>query len=109
MYRRKLRHSRVKNLYKFASFKTASAHTVESSPEFDACYHFEYSPQVKSFIAQPIGFTYSIHGKTNPYTPDFKIINNKNSLNTNNINSKYNYTVLLLLIFVYTCKYDLTV
>jgi len=80
MYRRKLRHSRVKNLYKFASFKTASAHTVESSLEFDACYHFEYSPQVKSFIAQPIGFTYSIHGKTNPYTPDFKIINNNQKI-----------------------------
>ncbi len=53
MYRRKLRHSRVKNLYKFASFKTASAHTVESSLELDACYHLEYSPQVKSFIAPP--------------------------------------------------------
>ncbi|MYL24302.1 endonuclease [Halomonas alkaliantarctica] len=72
MYRRKLRHSRVKNLYKFASFKTGCSHTVESSLEFDACYHFEYSPQVKTFVAQPLGFAYLIDGKTNPYTPDFK-------------------------------------
>lgn len=74
MYRRKLRHSRVKNLYKFASFKTGCTHTVESSLEFDACYHFEYSPQVKAFIAQSLGFTYLLNGKANPYTPDFKIL-----------------------------------
>ena len=74
MDRRKLRHSRVKNLYKFASFKTGCTHTVESSLEFDACYHFEYSPQVTAFIAQPLGFTYLLNGKANPYTPDFKIL-----------------------------------
>ncbi|CAM4159718.1 TnsA endonuclease N-terminal domain-containing protein [Vreelandella rituensis] len=74
MYRRKLRHSRVKSLYKFASFKTGCTHIVESSLEFDACYHFEYSSQVKAFFAQPLGFTYLFDGKANPYTPDFKIL-----------------------------------
>jgi hypothetical protein len=47
--------------------------TVESSIEFDACYHFEYSPDVKTFEAQPIGFKYKFNGRICKYTPDFKI------------------------------------
>ena len=42
MYKRKLKHSRVKNLHKFASQKNKSTCLVESSLEFDACFHFEF-------------------------------------------------------------------
>ncbi len=75
MYRRKLRHSRVKNLYKFASAKNHSVLTVESSLEFDACFHFEYSDDVLSYEAQPEGFYYCYGAKTLPYTPDFRLVN----------------------------------
>jgi len=51
MYRRNLKHSRVKNLFKFASLKMDSIMTVESALEFDRCFHFEYSPDVISFEA----------------------------------------------------------
>ncbi|EHK62474.1 TnsA endonuclease N-terminal domain family protein [Halomonas sp. GFAJ-1] len=75
MYRRKLRHSRVKNLYEFASAKNGNVLTVESTLEFDACFHFEYSNDIQSFEAQPIGFHYNYEAKTLPYTPDFRLIN----------------------------------
>ena len=37
---------------------------MESSLEFDACFHFEYSPKIKAFEAQPIGFMYDFEGKS---------------------------------------------
>lgn len=73
MYRRRLKHSRVKNLYKFASPKMNRVLTVESSLEFDACFHFEYTPSISSYEAQPEGFYYSFGDKKLPYTPDFLI------------------------------------
>ncbi|MFD1009109.1 Tn7 transposase TnsA N-terminal domain-containing protein [Oceanisphaera ostreae] len=73
MYRRRLKHSRVKNLFRFASSKTKSVLTVESSLEFDTCFHLEYSPEITTFEAQPEGFYYSFEGKRCPYTPDFKV------------------------------------
>ena len=79
MYRRKLRHSRVKNLYKFASAKNHNVLTVESSLEFDACFHFEYSDDVVSYEAQPAGFYYCYEAKTLPYTPDFRLVNSSGS------------------------------
>jgi hypothetical protein len=48
--------------------------TVESSLEFATCYHFEYSPDVKSFEPQPLGYNYYFNGRTCKYTPDFKIV-----------------------------------
>ena len=74
MYRRNLKHSRVKNLFKFASLKMDSVMTVESALEFDTCFHFEYSPDVISFEAQPEGFYYGFMGKELPYTPDFLVV-----------------------------------
>lgn len=71
MIRRKLKHSRVKNLYKFASQKNKATCLVESSLEFDACFHFEYSREIKSFEAQPLGFEYEFDGRICRYTPDF--------------------------------------
>ncbi|WP_125783231.1 TnsA endonuclease N-terminal domain-containing protein [Pseudoalteromonas rubra] len=73
MIRRKLKHSRVKNLYKFASQKNKTTCLVESSLEFDACFHFEYSREIKTFEAQPLGFEYEFDDRTCRYTPDFLI------------------------------------
>jgi hypothetical protein len=47
--------------------------TVESGLEFDTCFHFEYSPNIISFEAQPEGFYYYYLGKELPYTPDFLV------------------------------------
>lgn len=78
MYRRHLKHSRVKNLFKFVSAKMNQVLTVESYLEFDTCFHLEYSLSITSFIAQPEGFTYRFEGRELPYTPDFQVIENKN-------------------------------
>ncbi|MEZ9819889.1 Tn7 transposase TnsA N-terminal domain-containing protein [Shewanella sp. 10N.286.45.A1] len=63
----------MKNLFKFASLKNRASLTLESSLEFDACFHFEYSKSVSAFEAQPIGFYYQYYGKSLPYTPDFLV------------------------------------
>ncbi len=54
MYRRHLKHSRVKNLFKFVSAKMNTVFTVESSLEFDTCFHLEYSPAVTEFEAATV-------------------------------------------------------
>ena len=74
MYRRHLKHSRVKNLFKFVSAKMNTVFTVESSLEFDTCFHLEYSPAVKAFEAQPEGFYYAFEWRDCPYTPDFRVV-----------------------------------
>ncbi|PSV48667.1 hypothetical protein C9J47_09175 [Photobacterium indicum] len=76
MYRRKLKHSRVKNLFKFVSAKMNQVMTVESYLEFDTCFHLEYSSSITSFIAQPEGFIYHLDEQDLPYTPDFQIVEN---------------------------------
>ncbi len=73
MYRRHLQHSRVKNLFKFASVRMGIVLTLESSLEFDTCFQLEYSPAVKTYISQPEGFYYEFEGKSYPYTPDFLV------------------------------------
>jgi hypothetical protein len=45
--------------------------TVKSALEFDTCFHFEYSPNITSFEAQPEGYYCNYLGKKLPYTPDF--------------------------------------
>ena len=77
MYRRHLRHSRVKNLFKFVSAKTNSVITVESALEFSACFHLEYSRAVTFFEAQPEGFFYAFDGAKYPYTPDFRVVDSQ--------------------------------
>lgn len=74
MYKRNLKHSRVKNLYKFVSAKMNRVFIVEGSLEFDTCFHLEYSPHIHSYEAQPVGFVYQCFNRDCPYTPDFKII-----------------------------------
>ncbi len=71
MYRRNLKHSCVKNLFKFACLKMDSAMTVKSGLEFDTCFHFEYSPDVISFAAQREEFYYGFLGKELSYAPGF--------------------------------------
>lgn len=73
MYTRTLRPSPVKHIYKFASHKNGNVQTVESSLEFNACFHFEYANEVKSFVAQPEGFYYQFEDRTCSYTPDFEL------------------------------------
>ncbi|MDI3326526.1 Tn7 transposase TnsA N-terminal domain-containing protein [Pontibacterium granulatum] len=80
MYRRNLKYSRVKNLFKFASPKMDNVLVVESALEYDACFHFEYSPDIVAFEAQPEGFYYSFCGKRLPYTPDFRVYDRVNGV-----------------------------
>ncbi|MFA8091449.1 TnsA endonuclease N-terminal domain-containing protein [Klebsiella oxytoca] len=47
--------------------------TLESSLEFNACFHLEYSTAVKTFEAQPEGFYYNFDGQICSYTPDFRV------------------------------------
>lgn len=51
MYTRTLRPSPIKHIYKFASHKNGNVQTVESSLEFNACIHFEYANEARSFVA----------------------------------------------------------
>jgi len=73
MYRRNLRYSRVKNLYKFASPKMNTVYTVESSLEFDTCFHLEYSPSIIQFEAQPLGYKYQFVSHNQILTFDFHV------------------------------------
>lgn len=54
-----------------------TVYTVESSLEFDSCFHLEYSFDVESFEAQPQGFYYDFEGKRCPYTSDFRMMDRK--------------------------------
>ncbi len=75
MYNRNLRKpSPVKNVFKFASRKNRSTIMCESSLEFDACFHLEYSEKVVSFASQPTGIEYFDNSnKKRRYTPDFTV------------------------------------
>ncbi|EGQ8953746.1 heteromeric transposase endonuclease subunit TnsA [Vibrio parahaemolyticus] len=70
MKKRILKNSKVKNISRFVSLKTDSVQTTESDLEFDACFHFEFAPQIKTFETQPLGFKYRMNGRLRRYTPD---------------------------------------
>lgn len=72
--KRVLGKSAVNNIYRFPSHKTGGTILTESTLEFNACFHFEYSPQVISFESQPLGFEYELENKIHSYTPDFETI-----------------------------------
>ncbi|MEY8214680.1 MAG: TnsA endonuclease N-terminal domain-containing protein [Colwellia sp.] len=75
MYNRNIeRPSPTKNIFKFASCKINDIVTVESSLEYLACFHFEYSDDVETFESQPTGYKYNFKGKECSYTPDFKLV-----------------------------------
>ncbi|WP_245884137.1 hypothetical protein [Vibrio albus] len=52
MKKRILKNSKVKNISRFVSLKTDSVQTTESDLEFDACFHFEFAPQIKTVALQ---------------------------------------------------------
>jgi len=62
-----------KSIFKFASPKMGKMVKVESSLEYDACFHFEYSPSITSFITQPCGVDYQLNGRTQTFYPDFLV------------------------------------
>lgn len=70
MKKRILKNSKIKNISRFVSLKTDSVQTTESDLEFDACFHFEFAPQIKTFETQPLGFKYQLNGRSRRYTPD---------------------------------------
>lgn len=72
MKKRKLGKSRNKRIYGFNSIKSEKHFRVESSLEFEACYHLKFQANISSFEAQPLGYEYQSFGKTAKYTPDFK-------------------------------------
>lgn len=46
--------------------------TVESSMEFETCFHLEFFSRIETFEAQPEGYYY-FEGQKFPYTPDFRV------------------------------------
>ncbi|WP_422132810.1 TnsA endonuclease N-terminal domain-containing protein [Endozoicomonas sp. ALD040] len=68
---RKITKSRVKQIYSFYSHKTGEKFLVESGLEYDACFNFEYDPEIEGFEPQPLGFRYKEFGRVSFYTPDF--------------------------------------
>lgn len=71
MYEKKIKNSPINHNHKFASQKNKSTCLVQSSLEFDACFHFEFSPSIAAFEAQPLGYEYEFNKRICPYTPDF--------------------------------------
>ncbi len=66
--------SAINNIYRFPSQKTGETILTESTLEFNACFHFEYAPQVIYFESQPLGFEYELENKIHSYTADFATI-----------------------------------
>jgi hypothetical protein len=70
MKKRILRNSKVKNISRFVSLKSECIQVTESDLEFDACFHFEFAPNIIKFETQPVGFKYRLNGNLRRYTPD---------------------------------------
>jgi hypothetical protein len=81
MYKRTLKKSTVKNIHKFASKKCDKMMVLESSLEYDACFHFEFSKKIVMYEPQPVGFHYELCDQIRSYTPDFLItLDNKEQI-----------------------------
>ncbi|HAS63035.1 MAG TPA: endonuclease, partial [Vibrio sp.] len=70
---RNLTKSRGKNIHRFASVKMGHRVSVESTLEFDACFHFDFVKSITRFCSQPIRYTYVLDGKKHKYVPDFLV------------------------------------
>ena len=68
---RKLTKSRGKNIHRYASAKMNTIISVESTLEFDACFHFDFNNEISRFCSQPIRYSYVINGIIHTYVPDF--------------------------------------
>lgn len=65
--------SRGKNIHRYASIKMRTIVSVESTLEFDACFHFDFNKEILRFCSQPIRVAYELEGKTRTYVPDFLV------------------------------------
>lgn len=70
---RSLTKSRGKNIHRYASIKMRCIISVESTLEFDSCFHFDFQKEIIRFCAQPIRFSYELNGKEHTYVPDFLV------------------------------------
>lgn len=70
---RNLTKSRGKNIHRFISAKMGRRVSVESTLEFDACFHFDFVKNITRFCSQPIRYTYVLDGKKHKYVPDFLV------------------------------------
>ncbi|MFA0415423.1 TnsA endonuclease N-terminal domain-containing protein [Vibrio renipiscarius] len=70
---RNLTKSRGKNIHRFASVKMGHRVSVESTLEFDTCFHFDFVKSITRFCSQPIRYTYVLDGKKHKYVPDFLV------------------------------------
>ncbi|WP_058120174.1 TnsA endonuclease N-terminal domain-containing protein [Photobacterium kishitanii] len=68
---RKLTKSRGKNIHRYVSIKMNTIISVESTLEFDACFHFDFNNEISRFCSQPIRYSYVINGIIHSYVPDF--------------------------------------
>ncbi|MGI2175700.1 TnsA endonuclease N-terminal domain-containing protein [Shewanella ulleungensis] len=68
---RNLTKSRGKNIHRYASTKMGQRISVESTLEFDACFHFDFDKSIKRFCSQPIRYNYHLDEKKRSYVPDF--------------------------------------
>ncbi|WP_041393947.1 hypothetical protein [Photobacterium profundum] len=80
MYSRKGGSSNNQSVYKFASVKMGKVIRVESSLEYDACFHLEYSKDITSFVSQPCGVEYVLNGIKRTFFPDFLAESQKHGL-----------------------------
>ena len=71
--------SPTKSIFKFASPKMGRMFKLESSLEYFACFHLEYSSDVKAYISQPGPIEYLLDGKPENFFPDFWVDSAKNS------------------------------
>ncbi|MDO6642068.1 TnsA endonuclease N-terminal domain-containing protein [Shewanella sp. 5_MG-2023] len=68
---RNLTKSRGKNIHRYVSTKSGQRISVESTLEFDACFHFDFDKSIRRFCSQPIRYNYLLDGKKRTYVPDF--------------------------------------
>lgn len=73
--KRKLNKSAINNIHRFSSQKMGKTILTETTLEYHACFHFEYSYQILAFESQPIGFEYALVDQPHYYTPDFAAVN----------------------------------
>tara|TARA_R110002012_G_C11239324_1_gene565152 strand:+ start:28 stop:267 length:240 start_codon:yes stop_codon:yes gene_type:complete len=66
-----------KNPHKFSS-KKINHFLFETSLEFDACFHFEFSLSIAAFEAQPLDYEYEFNNRIRLYMPDFLLTHTDN-------------------------------
>lgn len=74
---RNLNKSRGKNIHRYTSVrmevKMNRKVSVESTLEYYACHHFDFSTEILRFCSQPIRYSYILDGKEHTYVPDFLV------------------------------------